>query len=398
MKNVKADYGCIGDGITLDLTNFQNCVNAVAAAGGGDVFAPQGNYNLSGGSGLSVPDNVRILGEGRNSTILQAWHTDQPVVTVSGSRPGLERLSIYGKGTNEDSGSFGASQNALNVSSVDGVFRDILVWGGNFSIFSNGTDNYFENIFASLAYSNANVATNGANWYVRCKFDQVGTGLPLSQRPPFPAWANNTSYTTGQVVVTQGYAIQCKEAGRTGSSAPTLRNYGLPFTDGTVTWLLLAPASYCGLLLSGACGENHLIQTDFSGDGYTNSVVFTPSGTPVCPPVTVLTDCVLSHGISLSGSAEWFCMRGCEIGGGDIALNPSYSGACTIEGNFALGTTNIVVADGVSRFNIANNLLANGQIYVTSGASDHYTIVNNINCSVCNHGSGPNQFVSGNVG
>jgi hypothetical protein len=397
MKNVKTDYGCVGDGVTLDLTNFQNCVNAVAAAGGGDVFAPQGNYNLSGGSGLYVPDNVRILGEGRNSTILQAWHTDQTVVTVSGSRPGLERLAIYGKGTNKDVGSFGASQNALNISSVDGVFRDILVWGGNFSIYSNGTDNYFENVFASLTYSNANVATNGADWYVRCKFDHVPTGIPFSQRPPFPDWKNNTNYLEGQVVVTQGYAIQCKVAGKTGNSAPALRNYEVEIKDGAAIWLLLAPASYCGLLLSGACGENHLTQTDFSGHGYTNSVVFTASGTPVCPPVTVLTDCVLSHGISLSGSGEWFCMRGCEIGGGDIALNPSYSGACTIEGNIALAATNIVVAADVSRFTVSNNLMGGGQIFVTSGSSDHYAITNNVNCSVSNHGRGSNQFVSGNL-
>jgi hypothetical protein len=151
------------------------------------------------------------------------------------------------------------------------------------------------------------------------------------------------------------------------------------------------------MLLSGGCGENHITQTDFSGDGYTNSVVFTPSGKPVGPPVTVITDCVLSHGISLSGPAEWFCLRGSEIGGGDIALNPTYTGACTIEGNVALSPTNILVAAGVSRFNIANNLMGGGQIFVAPGSSDSYTIVNNINCSVSNDGGGSNQHVSGNV-
>ncbi len=378
------DFGAVGTGIPGDLEKVQNAVTAVSDAGGGTVFVPRGNYNLAGGTGLSVPGNVRIIGEGRNSTTLQAWHTDQTVITVTGSRPGLQDISIFGKGTNSDPGVFGATENALNISSVEGVFRDILVKGGNFSLFETGVDNYFENVNAAETYSSANVATNGADWYVRCKFDHDPTGIPVTQLPPFPAWAGTTVYVVGNVVVTGGFSIQCSVAGTSAISAPTLKNYGVPMIDASVVWLLLAPESYIGMNITGACGENHILQTDFSGSGYTNSVEFFPSGgSSVGPPVTVLADCVLSQGVTISAEpatmATWFNMHDCQIGNGDIAINPSYNGATTIIGNFAhTSTVDILVGAGVENFKIDNNIMGGGAITVDPGASDHYTITNKV--------------------
>jgi hypothetical protein len=54
------DFGAKGDGKTDDTTAFQKAMDAVAAAGGGVVYAPHGNYFFAGH--LSVPKAVTLKG------------------------------------------------------------------------------------------------------------------------------------------------------------------------------------------------------------------------------------------------------------------------------------------------------------------------------------------------
>ena len=54
------DYGAVGNGTTDDTAAFQKALDAAAAAGGGTVHAPRGNYFFAGH--LNVPDAVTLAG------------------------------------------------------------------------------------------------------------------------------------------------------------------------------------------------------------------------------------------------------------------------------------------------------------------------------------------------
>ncbi|MCZ7640850.1 MAG: glycoside hydrolase family 55 protein [Verrucomicrobia bacterium] len=54
------DFGAVGDGTTDDTAAFQKALDAAAAAGGGTVLAPRGNYLFAGS--LNVPPAVTLRG------------------------------------------------------------------------------------------------------------------------------------------------------------------------------------------------------------------------------------------------------------------------------------------------------------------------------------------------
>ena len=64
------DFGAVGDGVTNDYTAF---VSAMAASSGRTLFVPAGTYSIAftgGTAAFAPPLNIRICGEGRQSTIL----------------------------------------------------------------------------------------------------------------------------------------------------------------------------------------------------------------------------------------------------------------------------------------------------------------------------------------
>ena len=68
------DFGAVGDGTTNDTAAIQAAIDAIAAAGGGAVLVPRGNYRLQ--STLTIPGLVRLVGEG-------AGRVAQPVQAAS---------------------------------------------------------------------------------------------------------------------------------------------------------------------------------------------------------------------------------------------------------------------------------------------------------------------------
>lgn len=390
MRDAKTDFGCIGDGVALDLSAFQAGVNSFASAGGGVVTAV-GNFNLTGVGGLILPGNVTIRGEGRNTTILQAWHSDQPVVTTQGGSGGLEHLSIYGKGVNQDLGAFGGgSHSPLIVKSTESLFIDVLTWGGYYALDVSGADSVFLDVNAGTSYGVANVHTTGANWYERCKFDHAPTGLPLPSAWPFPAWQPNTSYPANWVVATQNYCIQYVNSGTSGASPPTLKNYNVSITDGNMSALLLCPYYYVGIAFDPSSeGENSFSMVDLSGP-YANGILFGAGATG--NQETSLTDCTISGGLSLV-TGEWLSVSECRVAG-VIAVNPSYHGQFTFDGCCAVaGGLQMYIAGG--RSIITNNQLSNSSITVFQGA-DHYVIHGNVGATISDQGNGVKSIL-GNI-
>jgi hypothetical protein len=56
------DFGAAGDGVADDTVAIQAAINAVAAAGGGKVYFPQGKYNI-GTTGITTYANVILYGD-----------------------------------------------------------------------------------------------------------------------------------------------------------------------------------------------------------------------------------------------------------------------------------------------------------------------------------------------
>jgi hypothetical protein len=190
----------------------------------------------------------------------------------------------------------------------------------------------------------------------------------------------------GKARVVSGYVLACTVAGTSGSVAPTLKNYGLNIVDGTVTWQLLAPATYAGILLGTGSNENHLVQCDFSG-AFSLSVSIQST-----VATTYLTNCVMSAPISLQ-TGNWTSITNCELGG-DITIQGSYAGRTLIQGNFGVtGAINILVGSNVNNFVIADNLLNGGTITVAAGTSDRHRIHGNPNCTIVDSGTGTDKVV-----
>jgi hypothetical protein len=385
-------WGADPTGATNSTTAVQNAINSLSS--GGVVYFPPGNYSVTGG--LSITGGITLQGAGQNATTVQAWHTDVVVVAVTGNKNTIRDMTIYGKGMNNDTGTLGATNSAVTLGGVSNIIRDSTIWGGNFAIYINGTDYLIENVATSESYGTANVAVNGPGWFVRNKFDHSPTGVAVTSAQPYGAWAATTAYTAGQVKIVGGYAIECTVGGTSGGSAPTVKNYGVNITDGTATWLLLAPSSYTGISFSAAPGENHIIQTDLSGSGYTNSLSFASSAGTNGPNVLVLDSSVLSSRISITAGGTLINIISTELGG-LINVAAAYTGRLRFSGNNTLGVAaNITIGAAVSDFIITENDLAGGTIAVATGASDHYNIVNNIGATVTDGGTGTHKTLSGN--
>lgn len=388
-------YGAVGDQVTDDTAACQAAIAAITAIGGGIVYFPPGIYLVTGT--LTLSGNIRVIGAGRTASYVAGWHSDITVFNITGSgQNSLEHICVFGKGTNNDTGVFGATQSTVIMSSSGGYIRDCTIWGGSIPLNVPGTDILIDNVDVSCAYGQANVFTEGSNWYYHCKFDMTGsmtTVLPVVN-PPYPNWLALHAYTLGQVVLTGGYAIVCTVAGTSGAVAPTLKNIGINITDGGATWLLLGSASLNGIQFFGpGSGENHLFQVDLSGYAYNASMVIQQSGVP---GVVVADNCVFSSGVAIQ-NGTWACLTNCELGGAVNVAN-TFTGRTTVNGCSSVGaSTPINIAANTSNFIITGNHLSGGAITIQPGTSDHYVISNNAATTVVDGGGGVNKSITGNV-
>ncbi len=89
--NVRHDYGAQGDGLADDTAAIQKALDDVATRGGGVVFLPQGNYQVSQ---LTVASRCILLGDNRQQTIISTSHTGGNAITLQGSRQGISTLTL----------------------------------------------------------------------------------------------------------------------------------------------------------------------------------------------------------------------------------------------------------------------------------------------------------------
>lgn len=153
----QAPYSCVGDGITNDTACFQAALDAAAVAGGKLVYAPAGEYLVTG---LSVEGGVTLEGDGKEKTIIHSNTNATILDLVEGSGiyaflgPKIRDLWVEGNDT-------GASQIGIKVDHVSG-FRDVSIT--NVTISDAGSYGLYRgNVFSSEfrnIYSTSNVGYN----------------------------------------------------------------------------------------------------------------------------------------------------------------------------------------------------------------------------------------------
>lgn len=392
--DVKA-WGATGNGITDDTAAIQAAISYVEGLSfsGAILYFPPGVYLVSSTLNFSTANTgVTIRGAGRGVSVIQAANNNITVLELGSGLwfPKVEDIGIYGTGINDGGNPATVpTQNTVVVNCNQSIFRDVSISDGAVGLYiaSGIQDCLFDNLSISNTYGSALHQTYGSDWYVRCKFDNV---------PEFPtgggsAWAASTSYSVGNIASVSGFWLICTVAGTSGSAAPTPMTYGTNITDGTVTWQLYCPVNQFATLVTTGAGENHFVHCDFSGqyisggfgvsDGDNTAIIF-------------LTDCALGTGYIISGGKSTN-INHCELGG---VIDLTAGTRAIISNNAATtgAAVSITVWPGVSNFIIEGNDLAGGTITVDSGASDHYNIVNNINCTVSDNGTGAHKTISGN--
>ncbi|WP_316188332.1 MULTISPECIES: hypothetical protein [unclassified Bradyrhizobium] len=381
-------WGTKADGSTNDTTAFQQAINDCNANFVGTLKCVGQNYSVIGGLVNSGSVKIAGCGYGAAATTIQAWHTDVTVLTITGSGGGLENLSIFAKGTNNDTGTFGATHNSVVISGNENTFANLYIWGG-LGLYCIGTDNVFMgNIDVSLSYGVGNLTIAGADWYTRVKIDSAPAAASPTDTPPFAAWVGSTPYTVGKTRVISGYICVCTQAGTSGASAPTLKNFGIDIVDGTAKWQLLGKQGLAGVYIGGAAGENLFMGCDFTGAGYEYGAFIDATAGYV-----TFDNCVVAAPMQVN-HASGFVVRGCRLGG-NITVNSGYTGMTTITDNQAVGTWGITIGAGAAT-KIADNILNGGLIQIL-GSTDYYSVMGNVKCSVSATATGTHFSVANDI-
>jgi len=85
------DFGAVGNGVTNDAAAIQAALNAVVALStGGELFFPDGNYNIGSALTIAVPQDksLTLTGTGEGSTVLSFSGNTNGIVVTLGIRAG----------------------------------------------------------------------------------------------------------------------------------------------------------------------------------------------------------------------------------------------------------------------------------------------------------------------
>jgi hypothetical protein len=354
------------------------------ASSGQRVIAPAGRYRLA--TGCILPGLVELVGAGMFNTILHCGTADVTTMKLDGGRGGIRDCYIQGAGQSSVTFGCSATSHALDINSNENTVERVRCELGWSALRSAGVDNAVRNVEAAgKSYGPGNVLLAGANWHYRGKFDYSAVVNAYGEI----AWASTTAYSPGDVRVVDDYVIGCTVGGTSAGSAPALRNYGFPITDGTVTWVLVCPVGYALCDVTGASvGENLLDNTDMSGVGALSLRVDTAGAAYIdCEEI------ICALGVSIV-SAHSVDIHSSRFGGVTVDVDTGYTGHLTVSGCHGAGSAwDIDIGAGVDNFIISNNDLVGGTITVAAGNSNNYAIADNIRATIADGGTGTAKSV-----
>jgi hypothetical protein len=271
MKYVQ-DYLNAGLPVT---TAIQTAINDVYnSSWGGVVQLPAGNFTVN--STITLKGGVILQGEGRRATNISTAGADFNVILfdTTCSWAGLRDMFIVGCFTNS------AQQNVVTV--MDNCPVEIsrcYIWGGNSAVYTKGVDGFYcDNFISGNVFSN--LVSQGANWFVRCKFDGAGNS------PQHGVYLGTPVSSLGGVM--ENSFDQCDFSGNFTSTAVCINDNNVKAAD----------TSFHRCIFSHPINlQNHLI-TKFV-DGKFGSSSFNP-GTGV----VVATGCHAVTGVNIPGGIK----------------------------------------------------------------------------------------------
>jgi hypothetical protein len=123
------DYGATHDGTTDDSGAIQSAINAANSVGGGTVFVPAGTYKVA--VPLVLKTGVRIVGTGKNGTILNAPANNLFTFTANTQRWGLHHLRAQATGGHIIAGGFNVFEVVIQACQFTMQSAGYSIWSQN---------------------------------------------------------------------------------------------------------------------------------------------------------------------------------------------------------------------------------------------------------------------------
>ena len=363
-----ANYGGVGDSVTINNTAFQNALNALNGHSG-VIYFPKGKYKFN--TTLNLPDSVVLRGKSKDSTVL--------MFDLGGAINNL--INVYGS----QSSSIVKVNKALVKDSVNISVADASGFAiGNFiKLYQNDV----ALLYSSWAY-------NSVGQVARIK-NIVGNVIVIDC-PLRKDYALSDSAKIVKVNMVKGVGIECLKIKRL--DATTSQTTNIDFDKAAYCWMLgveseMANYAHVGLSTSShiyisGCYIHHAFAYGGSGQGYGVSAQFT-SG-----------DCLIENNIfnnlrhsmllqsgangnvfAYNSSTNPYWKEGFfpSNSAGDMVLHGNYPYANLFEGNKG---QNIVIDDSHGKNGPYNtffrNRAATWGIYMNSNpASDNQNLIGN---------------------
>lgn len=170
------DFGAMGDGITDDSGAFQDAIDALPALGGTIYFPGAGPYLMN--TGVTVGKNLRLVGDGKQTTIIKYIGNSLFIDQTAGDVLGFENIIIAGDGTTAgpiaQSGSIGYSSfnNSYSLNADFIFWETVSEWqGGYYHKHVNSFFRYSKYLFNG--YDQNNLAFFG------CAFSNFERGIQV---------------------------------------------------------------------------------------------------------------------------------------------------------------------------------------------------------------------------
>ena len=390
-------YGAAGAGGVDDTTPIMAAEAYQASANGGTVYfpPPPGGIYCTYAGITSTSPGIAFVGTGRYGTSLSACGHDVQVLTINASNNQVRNIQIIGKGSNGDPVTFGATKSALYLGTncVGCLVEDVTLSGGLHAWENHAGEVRFNRVSGTQSYGSSVCYNVGGGWFDNISCDQGFPAGPPAQGSTFPNWSAGLSVTAGAAgiyyLAASGVYIQYTQSGTTGSVAPTPKNYGLTFNDGSAQAQIVIPNPYYNLQLDTGTHEFYATQGDFSGTAVAN-IAMTNTLSGAAPNSFKCVNCVVSAAFAdnmLFASGSYVNLVNPSVGTcyqancNTISFEQSFGGNATILGGFAIGNPVGLALQVGSNYLVEGIDLSNNTVGASlSGAVDYATLIgNNLN-------------------